>query len=137
MAPSQQEIASIFEKIRADGGDFLNHLDPDVKLEVMGHDHATRKVHKSHQAMTEEIFAQFAFLDGNSFKSEPRQVIGGGSSPWASVELILTGKSQKGKAFNHECVCIVHFNEGGKIDEARAYFDSSHLDDHFTHHRQG
>ena len=39
----------------------------------------------------------FAFLDGATFKSEPRQVIGGGAEPWASVELLLTGKSQKGE----------------------------------------
>ncbi|CZT23303.1 uncharacterized protein RCC_09014 [Ramularia collo-cygni] len=135
MAPSQQEITAIFQKIGPKGGNFMDHADADVKLEVMGHDHQSKSSHESHKSMAEEFFGQFDFVDWDTIEIKVRQVIGGDSSPWASVELISTGKSKKGEPINHEFVFITHFNKAGHIDEIRAYLDSGHLDEHHTSHK--
>ncbi|KAF2170472.1 hypothetical protein M409DRAFT_51511 [Zasmidium cellare ATCC 36951] len=138
MAPSPQEIAAIFEKIGPKGGNFMEHADPDVKLEVMGHDHPHKNTHESHEAMAKEFFDQFEWVDWDTIEIKARQVIGGGpSSEWASVELTSVGKSKKGKPINHEFVFITRFNYSGNITEIRAYLDSAHLDNHHTHHKHG
>ena len=97
MAPSQQEIASIFEKIGPSGGNFMDHADPDVHSHVMGHEHQHKRSHQSHKSMSEEFFGQFEWVDWDTIEIKARQIIGGGSTPWASVELTSIGKSKKSK----------------------------------------
>lgn len=131
----------------------MDHLDPNIKLEVMGHEHQHRNIHQGHNAVANDFFGEvFEWTNWDSVKCQIRHVIGGGSDPWAAVELIFTGNSLKGesvvvdeisyltlsspgKPLNHEFVSIVHFNEAGKIDELRAYFDSDHISSHTDHHR--
>lgn len=75
----------------------MDHLDPNVKVEVMGHDHESKNTHHNHKAVADDFFGQFEWADWDSMKTQVQQVIGGDSSPWASVELVLSGKSKKGK----------------------------------------
>ena len=95
--PNHKEIAGMFEKIGPKGGTFMDHADSNVKLEVMGHEHSTKNSHSSHQSMAQEFFGQFEFVDWDTMEIKCRQVIGGGESSWASVELTSIGKSKKGE----------------------------------------
>lgn len=98
MAPSHEEIDAIFKKVGKNGGAFMDHLAPDIKLEVMGHEHQHRNIHEGHNAVANDFFGEvFEWTDWESVACQIRHVIGGGSDPWAAVELIFTGKSLKGE----------------------------------------
>lgn len=85
----------------------MDHADADVQLEVMGHDHQHKSSHQSHQAMVDEFFGQFEWVDWDTIEIKVSKVIGGGSDSWASVELVSTGKSKQGREFSFRVECGV------------------------------
>lgn len=94
--PTASQIASIFQSIGPNGGNFINHVDANANLKVMGHEHSTKADHSSPQKVADEFFGQFDFVDWDTINIDVLHVIGGGDSPWASVELSSKGKSKKG-----------------------------------------
>ena len=124
---------------------------------VTGHDHSFVGEHYGHGSWFAQLSSILASLDHEkTFKLDIVRVIGGGSSPWACLEGKATAKTKTGESFvidhfvslhtrkrkignscwnrelgndyNNEFVWVMHFNTEGKIDKARAYYDSAHME---------
>ncbi|KAK5732048.1 hypothetical protein LTR17_010884 [Elasticomyces elasticus] len=135
--PSTQQIKDIFQAGESGSDGFMKHVDANVVIDIVGHDHELSHKGKGADSLKDNHFAEFEnMLDF----SKPNQldiirVIGGGDSSWACVEVKAAAKTKKGKEFNNECCFVINFNKEGKIVELRAYYDSEHVNGHIKEHK--
>lgn len=99
--PSVYQIEEMFQwRASADTFDkFDAIIDDHVQATMMGHDHHTAGEFQGKAAWKEGARARFTnMLDySKPMKLDIVQVIGGGESPWACVEMKATGKAVNGK----------------------------------------
>lgn len=101
--PSSHEIEDIFEwRGSLETMDkFAARVSPQVEMTIMGHDHHLSATHKGVDAVHEHNKGQaLEFVDMNKgLKLDIIQVIGGGDTPWACVEMRTQAKAKSGKLF--------------------------------------
>lgn len=129
--PTPAEIEATFTKVETP--EELERLQElfakDFHGVVTGHDHSFVGEHHGHGTWFEQLSSILDVLEHeNTFKLDIVRVIGGENSPWACMEAKATAKTKGGKDYNNEFVWVMHFNEEGKIDKARAYYDSAHME---------
>ena len=154
--PDAHQIEAMFSGTEGDYtfDDFKANLAKNVEVVIMGHDHELASTHTGADAWKEDVLDRiWSCVDYTKpFKWEVVQVIGGGDSPNAAIEMKATGKTKSGKSisslrgcfvgclmsvpcdigkkYNHEFVHIVKFDLSGKMTKIRGYYDSSHLETH-------
>ena len=118
---------------------------------VTGYDHSFVGEHHGHETWFGQLGSILDTLEHEkTFKLDIVRVIGGGSSSWACMEAKATAKTKTGmlfsvlllsalwrqstaytaigKQYSNEFAWVMHFNSEGKIDTARAYYDSAHME---------
>ncbi|RYP21987.1 hypothetical protein DL767_009136 [Monosporascus sp. MG133] len=148
MAPTPQEIKSLLEgsisqDVAAKKGSTGNlnqpalakhfHDNIDLHIHGQGFQHAT---HLKGAAAVKAAAAEggsHADLSNLVDYSKPYdarvlQVIGGGQqTEWAAAVLKATGTAVNGKAFDHEWVMTLQFDNNGKITHLKNYADTLHI----------
>ena len=97
--PTADEIEDIFAKVETpeELGNLRGLFTPSFHGEVMGHDHSFVGKHHGGDSWFEQLGAILSSLDHEkTFKLEIVQVIGGGNSPWASMEARASAKTKTG-----------------------------------------
>ncbi len=98
--PTADQIEDIFAKVETpeELGNLRELFSPSFHGEVMGHDHSFVGKHHGGDSWIEQLGSILSSLDHEkTFKLEIVQVIGGGNSPWASMEAKATAKTKTGK----------------------------------------
>lgn len=97
--PTSHEIEEMVEKSWGQGKDpNSRNYSPNLQARMVGHDHELSGDYKSKDQWISEVEGTISGLidvdKGTAF--EVVQVIGGGDSPWACIEMKGTGKSKLG-----------------------------------------
>ncbi|KAL8824324.1 MAG: hypothetical protein Q9191_005132 [Dirinaria sp. TL-2023a] len=138
--PSSYEIEDIFSWRESPEtmDKFSARVAPNVETTIVGDDHHFAGTHKGIDALTKHNRDRaLDIIDvSKGIKLDIVRVIGGGESPWATVEMKTQAKAKsEGKKWNHEFVYIVRFDLDGKITKIRAYYDTAHINDHVETHK--
>ena len=79
-----------------------------VDAKIMGHDHHLAGEYKGKTAWREGSRARFHGMHDPNKRPKPEiiNVIGGGESPWACVELKTTGRAKSGRWYQSICFAL-------------------------------
>jgi len=130
MAPRTEAIADIFGRLSSPDTqkDFFNQVSDNVDWWIVGHTPMSGK-YNSKQAFLD---ATFQVLNkkvlGGPLRLRTINVIGGGDSDWATVEMeAIDAKCNNGMTYDMRYCWVVRFGQDGLIEQVRAYIDTDLL----------
>lgn len=134
--PTNHKIEEIFQL--RDSWDTIPKYRESLADELIGHvsgyDHELSGDYRGKEAWLQNVEMRVGKMlkKDHPINLEILNVVGGGESPWACVEMRTKTKSHK--EFGHEFCYVVKFNTQGLIVKIRAYLDSHHVDSHIKEH---
>lgn len=138
--PTPQQIEEMFLLRQTNPEAYLEkYVDDNIALTITGQPHAfSGEIKGKDELKAKHVTPILGMLDLE--KSPPQgevvRVLGGGDSAWAAVEMKTTSQSKAGSPWVHENAYFIHFNNEGKIDIMRGYYDSAHLNKHNAEHKK-
>jgi len=116
-----------------DVGDLAQSFSDDIHFSINGREFALAQEVKgldnlNRANLSSDFPALHEIIDKTKpIRGEVVRVIGGGDGEWAAAVLKYEATTTKGKAFNHESVVTIKFNDRDQICALKIYADTLHL----------
>ncbi|KAM0802087.1 hypothetical protein BDR22DRAFT_887759 [Usnea florida] len=136
--PTNHQIEEIFQL--RDSWDtipkYREYLADNLIGHVAGFDHELAGEYRGKDAWLQNVEMRVGKMlkKDHPINLEIVNVIGGGDTPWACIQMRSRTKTHHEKDFGHEFCYVVKFNSEGKIIKVTAYFDSHHTGSHLKEH---
>ncbi|KAK7540559.1 uncharacterized protein J3D65DRAFT_615699 [Phyllosticta citribraziliensis] len=125
--PSPEEIKAIFKPMEeGEAEKVFERVHPHVDWTVMGTHPIAGRYTSLEDFLNSTLKRLTAIMKTSPIRIKTRNVIGGGDSEWAVVELYADGvECKNGLKFENTYAWCMRFNEDGQIVQVRAYLDSA------------
>ncbi|KAK5944042.1 hypothetical protein PMZ80_003323 [Knufia obscura] len=130
MAPNPEAIRNLFGNLSSPDTqkDFFNSVSDNVDWWIVGH----TPMSGSYSSKQDFLDATFQVLNkkvlGGPLKLRIVNVVGGGDSDWATVEMeAIDAKCKNGMTYDMRYCWMVRFGSTGMIEQVRAYLDTDLL----------